>query len=276
MPLPTPEESTHRIQGTLLFFFFGLCIGTMASFAGMGGGFLIVPLLLGCGFSSGRAVGTSLSCVLLLTTSSLVAAISEGTIDPVFGLLIGIGGALGAQIGSRLVHHVPTRIFRKIFSFVLLALALFLVADSKFGLRELGITHFSQNPVHMSHLSIVGLGFLVGIVASFVGLGGGFLLTPILIGLGFSSERATGTAFIAILVIALSSVVVHLRKKVKIAFHTALFLGLGGITGAQIGNRLLPFVPQEGFKIFFALVLASLSLFIFRQHENDNHERSTG
>ena len=109
-----------------LFALCGIGVGVGAAFSGLGGGFLMVPLLLFLGYSAQKAVGTSFLAILVISISALVAHNKLANIDYKAGALLGIGGILGAQIGARIVEGVSTASFRKIFSVVLLGLAAYL------------------------------------------------------------------------------------------------------------------------------------------------------
>ncbi|HPZ43265.1 MAG TPA: sulfite exporter TauE/SafE family protein [Bacillota bacterium] len=111
---------------------------------------------------------------------------------------------------------------------------------------------------------MVGLGVLVGIGASFSGLGGGFIMVPLLIYLGFTAQRAVGTSFLAILVISLSALFAH-GKLNHVDYRMGIFLGLGGILGAQIGSRLVEYVSNEAFNKIFAIILIALAVRMFFQ-----------
>lgn len=106
------------------------------------------------------------------------------------------------------------------------------------------------------------LGIAVGCAASFTGLGGGFIMVPILLFLGYSAQKSVGTSFVAILVIALSALLAH-NKLANVDYKAGLMLGLGGILGAQIGARLLENVSTAGFKRIFAVVLLALACYLF-------------
>jgi len=105
----------------------GIAVGVGASFTGLGGGFLMVPLLLLMGYSAQKSVGTSFLAILIISISALVAHNKLANVDYKIGLLLGIGGVVGAQIGARLVEHVSTANFKKIFSVVLIGLAAYLL-----------------------------------------------------------------------------------------------------------------------------------------------------
>ena len=105
-------------------------------------------------------------------------------------------------------------------------------------------------------------GVLVGTGASFTGLGGGFLVVPLLVALGYTAQKAVGTSFLAILIISLSALVAHGRLA-NVDYRIALALGAGGIIGAQIGPHLLEHVSTANFKKIFAVLLLGLAAYLF-------------
>ena len=105
-------------------------------------------------------------------------------------------------------------------------------------------------------------GFIVGILSSISGLGGGFMIVPLLIFLGREAKLAVGTSFVFILVVAISSIISHYRLG-NLDIKTGLTLGLGGIIGAQIGPQVLQYVSEQNFKRIFAVVLAITAVWIF-------------
>ena len=104
----------------------GVLVGVGASFSGLGGGFLIVPLLLILGYPAQKAVGTSFLAILVISISALLAHNKLANVDYKIGILLGIGGIVGAQVGARLVEHVSTASFRRIFAGILVGLAAYL------------------------------------------------------------------------------------------------------------------------------------------------------
>jgi uncharacterized membrane protein YfcA len=109
---------------------------------------------------------------------------------------------------------------------------------------------------------LVGLGAVIGVGASFTGLGGGFLMVPLLLMMGYPAQKAVGTSFMGILVISISALLAH-NKFANVDYKVGILLGVGGILGAQLGARLVENVSTESFKKIFAFVLVALACYIF-------------
>ncbi len=114
----------------------------------------------------------------------------------------------------------------------------------------------------MTLILILASGIVVGVGASFTGLGGGFLMVPILLYLGFSAQKAVGTSFLGILIISASALIAH-NKLAHVDYKYGLLLGVGGIIGAQLGARYIEHVPTDSFKKIFAVILVCLAAYIF-------------
>jgi uncharacterized membrane protein YfcA len=111
---------------------------------------------------------------------------------------------------------------------------------------------------------LVLLGLAIGILASMSGLGGGFLVVPVLLYLGKKAQMAVGTSFLVVLLIAVSSVAAHYRLG-NIDLKTGLMIALGGIVGAQVGPMLLQGMSEQNFKRFLAGILMLLAIWLVVQ-----------
>ncbi|MBT3184708.1 MAG: sulfite exporter TauE/SafE family protein [Nitrospina sp.] len=105
-------------------------------------------------------------------------------------------------------------------------------------------------------------GIVIGIISSGSGLGGGFLVVPLLIFLGREAKLAVGTAFVFILMTAISSILTHYRLG-NIDLRTGLILALGGVIGAQIGPHLMQHVSDQNFKRLFSVLLVITAVWLF-------------
>ena len=126
-----PELSTKEL---LLGALIGLIAGLASGYVGVGGGFIMVPMMLGIlNIPMRYASGTSLIAIMILAVPGVIAQIMLGHVDFVAGIAISVGTIPGALIGARLVSHIPERTLRFIFGGMLLVAAVMLV------INELGV-----------------------------------------------------------------------------------------------------------------------------------------
>ena len=111
-------------------------------------------------------------------------------------------------------------------------------------------------------ITLAFIGIIVGVLSSISGLGGGFMIVPLLIFLGREAKLAVGTSFVFILVVAISSIIAHYRLG-NVDIKTGLMLGLGGVVGAQIGPQILQHVSEQNFKRVFSVLLVITAVWIF-------------
>ncbi|MBI4385032.1 MAG: sulfite exporter TauE/SafE family protein [Nitrospinae bacterium] len=110
----------------------GIAIGVLASVSGLGGGFLVVPLLIYLGKEAHVSVGTSFVFILSIAVSSLAAHYRlGGHVDFKTGLLLAGGGILGAQMGPYLLEQISDQMFKRIFAGILIATAVWLIYNSR-------------------------------------------------------------------------------------------------------------------------------------------------
>jgi uncharacterized membrane protein YfcA len=106
------------------------------------------------------------------------------------------------------------------------------------------------------------LGFVVGILSSGSGLGGGFLVVPFLIYMGKEAKVAVATSILFVGMVAVSSLWAHSRLG-NVDLKTGLILAAGGILGAQIGPQILLNISDQNFKRGFAVLLVGTGIWLF-------------
>ncbi len=108
------------------------------------------------------------------------------------------------------------------------------------------------------------LGFVVGILSSGSGLGGGFLVVPFLIYMGKPAKVAVATSILFVGMVAVSSLWAH-SKLGNVDLKTGLILAAGGVLGAQLGPQILQNISDQNFKRGFAVLLIGTGIWLFMQ-----------
>jgi hypothetical protein len=234
---------------------------------GLGGGFILVPILrLFLGFSPAYAAGTSLVLIVANSASGALTYLLQRRVHLKIGLLIAAGGLPGSILGAIASFHISARLFDTILAVLLLAVAVDMAWNAQ--------RRMAGRPEHervtsikgMSYRAALGLGFIVGIFSSLFGLGGGIVLVPSF--LYFSELPAhsiSATSHFAILLTSPVGLVVHILQR-DIVGRDILPLVAGGLLGGPIGARLSLRLksPQLLIVVAIALVTAAVSL-IWRQ-----------
>jgi uncharacterized membrane protein YfcA len=247
----------------VMLFLLGAGIGSLGTLIGAGGGWMIVPLLLfGLGFTPQQAVATSLAIVFLNALSGSVAYMVQGRVLYRMGLLFAVATIPGALIGATLVQYLSSEWFSLLFALFLLCLAGFLYK----GHTVLGRVHEHAMPADVESLRSpvmrlgVLLSFLVGIISSLFGIGGGIVHVPFLIVvLGLPVHSATATSHFVLAVTSLAGSAVFLWKG-QIALTVAGGMGAGVLLGAQVGARVSSQMRSDPIRRILALAVAVFAL----------------
>lgn len=110
-------------------------------------------------------------------------------------------------------------------------------------------------------LLMIVFGFVIGALSSLTGLGGGFLAVPLLLYMGRKAQEAVGTSFLFIFLVAISSLAAHYRLG-NVDIKSGLYLGLGGVAGAQIGPLILQQLSDQTFKRIFGCLMIALGVYL--------------
>ncbi|ASN06823.1 sulfite exporter TauE/SafE family protein [Virgibacillus necropolis] len=249
----------------ILLLFIGFFSGAYGIIVGAGGGFIFVPaLLILFNLSPQVAAGTGLTVVLLNALSGVVGYVRQKRIDYHLGFTLSIGAVPGTFLGVLLAKIIPSQSFYWIFATLLVALGVFLLlkkepkskAETAVSMDDIATrgkdsvslngdqAKDTKNPSHeekkeiKTKILILFTGVLLGTVSSFFGIGGGWLMVPILVYLFRVIPRyATATSIFALCLYSLVGVVIYLFQG-NIYWTAVLWGGLGVITGAQIGVYL--------------------------------------
>jgi uncharacterized membrane protein YfcA len=227
----------------------GIVAGLAGGLFGVGGGIVLVPLLTGVlRLSQHQAHGTSLAAIGATALASLFVYGAHGNVAWGTAALVGGASMLTARYGARLAARTSTRSLRRAFALLLALIAL----------RLLWKTPATSGPLFQDHAaSAVGfdllLGATIGVLAGFMGVGGGILAVPALtLVLGMSQPAAQGTSLAVILVTAPAGAFEHHRH---VALWLVPWLALGAAAGGPAASWLALWLPQVFLARAFAVFL---------------------
>jgi uncharacterized protein len=234
---------------------------------GLGGGFILVPLLrLFLGFSPAYAAGTSLVLIVANSASGALTYLLQRRVHLKIGWLIAAGGLPGGILGAIASVHISPRLFDTLLAGLLVAVSVDMALNAQ--------RRMAGRPEHrrvtaikgMSYRAAFALGFIVGILSSLFGLGGGIVLVPSF--LYFSELPAhaiSATSHFAILLTSPIGLAVHILQH-DIVARDVIPLVAGGLLGGPVGARLSLQLrsPQLVIAVAIALVIAAVTL-VWRQ-----------
>jgi uncharacterized membrane protein YfcA len=231
----------------------GAAVGTYGTLVGVGGGFLVVPLLLLIyKLSPPEAAATSLVVVCLNALSGSISYLRMRRVDLRTGVILALATIPGALIGPALAVRVPERAFKIFFALFLLTLAFVLYRRPE---RAAGVSaptpgsrwHIRRTFVDRSGSAIdyhfnlplaLGISLLVGVLSSMLGIGGGIVHVPAMIHLmSFPVHIATATSQFVLAVTSAAGVAEYAARD-HVVWPLALSIGSGVILGAQLGAAL--------------------------------------
>jgi hypothetical protein len=245
----------------------GLAVGVIGGMFGVGGNFLLIPILnVGFGVPINISVGTSLCQIIGTGVAALVRhqRLRQGEIKIDWIMLL--GGLMGAQAGAKLLgslaerggtlvlgHPIPTAklVISTLYVFLLSMVAFWMIRDARGGgadaplapgpLTRLRLPPYTLLPAadrRISVFAVAWLGLLLGFLSGLVGMGGGVVLMPVLIyGVGVRLRMAAGTGILALVVSAVAGTWEHARLG-NVDLRIAMMLLIGSTFGAAFGATL--------------------------------------
>lgn len=281
--LPIAETSVS------IFLLLGLggLVGFLSGMFGVGGGFLMTPLLIFVGIPPTVAVASEANQILASSISGGMAHFQKRGVDIRMGCVLLAGGLLGSAVGVQLYA-----VMREIGQIDLMISLCYVVFLGVIGLlmmiesiraihaRQIGRPIPARRPgqhnwIHglpfkmrfkVSHLytSIIPpilIGFFVGILAAIMGVGGGFIMVPAMIYLlRMPTNVVIGTSLFQIIFVSAAVTIMHAVKNQTVDVVLATILIIGGVVGAQIGARLGQKLRGEQLRALLALIVLGVGL----------------
>jgi uncharacterized protein len=281
--LPIAEISVN----VFVLFFMGAAVGFLSGMFGVGGGFLITPLLIFYNIPPAVAVATGANQVIASSFSGALTHFKRGTLDFKLGSLLVIGGVVGAGVGIYVFV-----LLRELGQLDLIVSLLYVVFLSTIGglmlyesvqamrrtragqlatLKKPGQHNwvhklpfkmrFRASKIYVSIIPVMVLGAAIGFLSSIMGVGGGFIMVPAMIYLlKVPTNVVIGTSLYQIVFVTAFTTVMQATTNQSVDIVLAMLLMTGGVVGAQYGARIGQKLRGEQLRALLALLVLAVGL----------------
>ena len=284
--LPIAEMNVN----ILLIILIGMIVGGLSGLFGVGGGFLMTPLLIFLGIPPVVAVGTEAPHVLASSVSGVIVHWRRKNVDFKMGGFLLVGGIIGSTAGVNLFKILST--FGQIDIVIQMLFLIFLgfigftmafesakttiskyrtTSSIRTKLHQHSWIHglpfkirFHRSKLYISAIPPIFIGFLVGLLSAMMGVGGGFIMIPAMVYiLGMSTNVVVGTSLFQIIFVTANSTFFQSYLNQTVDIVLASLMIIGGVIGAQIGARLGSKLKAEYLRGILAILVLTVCAKIF-------------
>jgi uncharacterized membrane protein YfcA len=268
-----------NLLNAIFLLFLGFCCGILSGFFGVGGAFILTPLLNILGLPMVNAVATGMSFTVISSMYGGIKHLIAKNILVKISLVVGLISLIGVHISQPLVIHldklnIADRYIGLVFIILLIFLGTTLVLKNNktkngtIGIKKELFEKLNKLPPcikvdrdkKISIWCLLIIGLFVGFLQGFLGVGGGFILVPIfLIVLNLNAHKAVGTSLLTIFISAIYGSYLYIMSG-KVIFYILIFLGLSTILGINIGVKAIKNITSDKLRIFYSIFLLLVSL----------------
>lgn len=265
----------------------GAAVGFLSGMFGVGGGFLITPLLIFYNVPPVVAVATGANQVVASSMSGAITHFRRGTLDVKLGVVLLIGGLAGATVGVGIFSWLRRvgqldLVISLLYVVFLGGIGSLMLMESISALRKAARNQptplkrpgqhnwihglpfkmrFKKARIYLSVLPLIALGFFIGILTSVMGVGGGFIMVPAMIYLlRIPTNVVVGTSLFQIIFTTAYTTVVQAATNYSVDVVLAFILMLAGVIGAQYGVRVGQKLRGEQLRALLALLVLAVGV----------------
>ena len=273
--LPIAEVSVNAF----LLLGLGGMVGILSGMFGVGGGFLMTPLLFFIGIPPAVAVATEANQIVASSFSGVLAHVRRRTVDFRMGTVLLVGGLIGAALGVQIFNalkeigqvdllvRLSYVVFLGVIGGLMFIESLSALRKTRTGAptkrRKHGLVHalpfkmrFRTSGLYISVIPPVLVGIAVGILAAIMGVGGGFIMVPAMIYLlGMPTKVVVGTSLFQIIFVTAFTTLLHATTNFTVDMILAVLLLIGGVIGAQVGTQIGTRLKAEQLRILLAIMV---------------------
>lgn len=280
--LPIAEISVNA----LLLLGIGGMVGVLSGLFGVGGGFILTPLLFFLGIPPAVAVASASNQIAGSSFSAFLAHMSKKNVDFRMGMVLLAGGLVGSAAGVEALGALRRSgqfelVVSLLYVLLLGTIGVLMLAESLRALRRKNDPNalliqrrrhtwahglplkmrFRTSQLYVSAIPPFAIGLLVGMLAAIMGVGGGFIMVPAMIYLiGMPTRIVIGTSVFQFLFVTGFTAVLQAWKNQSVDVVLSVLLLAGGVVGAQLGARLAHRLRAEQLRILLALLVIGVGL----------------
>ena len=277
--LPIAEMSVN------MFFILGLgaVTGVLSGMFGVGGGFLLTPLLIFIGVPPSVSVSTVANQIIASSVSGFLAHWRRNNVDFKMGTYLLIGGLVGSSLGVLLFRWLKQIGYIDLFVSISYVTFLGIVGSMMAGESIRSIlkiarkathsdrptlamrlpfkTDFPKSKLNISIIMPIAIGVFVGVMVSLMGIGGGFFLIPAMIYLlGMPTAVVIGTSLFQIIFITANVTLLYAISTQTVDIVLAMLLLSGSVVGAQFGSKMATKMPPEYLRGMLAAIVLGVAI----------------
>ncbi|MGR3461596.1 MAG: sulfite exporter TauE/SafE family protein [Roseovarius sp.] len=273
--LPIAEVSVNAF----LLLGLGGIVGVLSGMFGVGGGFLMTPLLFFIGIPPAVAVATEANQIVASSFSGVLAHLRRKTVDLRMGTVLLVGGLFGAALGVVLFNYLKSQgqvdllvklcyvVFLGVIGGMMFIESLRAIRNTRRGAapkrKKHGWVHglpfkmrFRTSGLYISVIPPLLVGVAVGVLAAIMGVGGGFIMVPAMIYLlGMPTKVVVGTSLFQIIFVTAFTTLLHATTNFTVDVALAVLLLVGGVIGAQFGTMIGTRMKAEQLRVLLALMV---------------------
>ncbi|MGE0735807.1 MAG: sulfite exporter TauE/SafE family protein [Alphaproteobacteria bacterium] len=279
--LPIAEMSVD----VFLLLALGSGIGFLSGLFGVGGGFLLTPLLIFIGIPPAVAVASGANQIIAPSVVSALAHWRRGNVDIRMGMVLLAGGAVGVAGGTVLFGYLRKQgqidlVIQASYVVLLVVIGVLMLQESVRAMvrryRATGVRRrlhehywvhrwplrmrFPRSKLYMSVVPPILLGAAVGVISSILGVGGGFVMVPAMIYLlGMPTLVVVGTSLFQVVFVTALVSLLQAGTQQTVDLFLSLLLLAGGIFGAQLGTRVGEKLRGDQLRVLLALVILAVA-----------------
>jgi len=279
--LPIAEVSVNA----LLLLGLGGLVGILSGMFGVGGGFLMTPLLFFIGIPPAVAVATEANQIVASSFSGALAHFRKRSVDFKMGLVLLAGGLLGAGFGIVIFNYLKgvgqvDLLVRLCYVVFLGIIGTLMFVESLTAMQQVRKpstakqqrarsiaqmlplkTRFRTSGLYISVIPPFFVGVLVGVLSAIMGVGGGFIMVPAMIYiLGMPTKVVVGTSLFQIVFVTAFTTLLHATTNYTVDIVLAVLLLVGGVIGAQVGTQLGTRLKAEQLRVLLALIVLGVCI----------------